>query len=194
MTQQEQAAATSGSPTGTVGTLTEADLKTSANDAKPAEDHSQDERPFTTDELAARRHALESRLAEQKPAAEQSARAVDLVGQAGASDLVHRDPPKAVAPEITVGRTVLYTLTTEDAHRINCRRGGVTSGEHWPHGAIAHFGNYATAGDVLPMLVVKKLGGDMVNGQVFLDGNDTLWTTSVHEGEGQGCWHWPPRV
>lgn len=30
-----------------------------------------------------------------------------------------------------------------------------------------------------------------INGQVFLDGNDTLWVTSADEGTEPGQWSWP---
>jgi hypothetical protein len=33
----------------------------------------------------------------------------------------------------------------------------------------------------------------LVNGQVFLDGNDTFWATSVGVGEGHGTFSWPTR-
>lgn len=33
-----------------------------------------------------------------------------------------------------------------------------------------------------------------VNGQVFLDGNDVLWVTSVVQGDKPGQWHEPERV
>ncbi|KKL11892.1 hypothetical protein LCGC14_2541240, partial [marine sediment metagenome] len=29
---------------------------------------------------------------------------------------------------------------------------------------------------------------------VFLDGNDSLWATSVMRGQSLGNWDWPPRV
>lgn len=119
---------------------------------------------------------------------------------------------------VTTGRTVLYTLTEDDAKQINRRR---TSGSEiaarmktsvpsvdgdkpsiygWPEGAQAHIGNRASAGDVVPLVVVKvwpnEFGPDVpgVNGQVFLDGNDALWITSAKEGTEPGTWAWPPRV
>lgn len=114
--------------------------------------------------------------------------------------------------EPTIGRIVHYTLTEEDAQQINRRR---TTGESirermhndggepkWPAGAQAHIGNYAHAGDVVPMMIVRTwhneghyLRGDSVlNGQAFLDGNDTFWVQSANEGEGYGEWRWPQRV
>jgi hypothetical protein len=98
---------------------------------------------------------------------------------------------------VTVGRTVLYTLSQADAENINRRRGANTGADNWPQGAVAHVGNYAYAGDVVPLTVVRVWQADMVNGQATLDGNDSLWVTSAHKAAGeseQGCWHWPPRV
>jgi hypothetical protein len=87
-----------------------------------------------------------------------------------------------------VGMVVLYTLTDDNCDAINRRR---TTGHSiakritdavWPIGAQAHIGNTATVGDEFPMLIVRVWGTDataLVNGQIFLDGNDTLWATSV---------------
>lgn len=112
---------------------------------------------------------------------------------------------------ITVGRIVHYVLTANDVERINRRhtngRDIVHRENPWPHGTQAHVGDWAVAGDVLPMLVVRVWsdksapGGPGVNGQVFLDGNDVLWVTSVREdalapgnmANTPGTWHWPPR-
>lgn len=92
---------------------------------------------------------------------------------------------------------VRYTLTEEDAEAINRRR---TTGEsivhrlganQWHEGAQAHIGNRAYAGDIYPMVIVRAWGPRCVNGQVFLDGTDTLWVTSVYDGgpDTPGTWH-----
>lgn len=105
----------------------------------------------------------------------------------------------AQPPLITIGRTVLYRLSEHDAAKINDRRGANASDPAWPKGAIAHFGNYVKAGDVFP-LVVTKVWNDQgtINGQVMLDGNDTLWVTSVTPRPSPGIagchWDWPTRV
>lgn len=103
-------------------------------------------------------------------------------------------PPPPPTPA-TIGRIVQYRLTPEDAFEINRRRGAEEHGAHWPFGAIAHVGNHASRGDVVPMLIVKVWGPDYVNGQVHLDGNDTLWKTSVTKSKpGEliaGEWQWP---
>ena len=116
---------------------------------------------------------------------------------------------------VTTGRTVLYTLSEQDAQQINRRRttGSSiyermqilvhTTGDQklvgWPVGAQAHIGNQASAGDVVPLVVVKVWPNEYgegipgVNGQAFLDGNDALWITSAKEGTKPGTWAWPPR-
>lgn len=102
----------------------------------------------------------------------------------------------------TVGRILHYRLSEQDAEAINRRR---TTGaaiaeriqaEKWPLGAQAHIGNGANAGDVVPLIVVTVHDEPQlsVNGQAMLDGNDTFWATSRHEGTEPGTWSWPPRV
>lgn len=102
------------------------------------------------------------------------------------------------APRISLGRTVHYTLSAHDAERINQRRQRPTSQDDppWPQGAMAHVGNSVGEGDVFPLVVTRVWDADhgTVNGQVQLDGSDTLWVCSVTPGEGPCHWFWPPRV
>ena len=102
----------------------------------------------------------------------------------------------------TAGRIVNYILTADDAIKINRRRTSAQSiferisAGSWPVGAQAHIGNSVTEGDVYPMLIVRVWGDEPtsgVNGQVFLDGNDAYWATSVHEGVSPGQFSWPTR-
>lgn len=102
----------------------------------------------------------------------------------------------------TVGRIVHYALSDDDAKRINKRREDAhyTARANKLHpeetGHQIHTGNRAEGGDVYPMLIVRAWGTtpeSSVNGQVFLDGNDTLWVTSVSVGEGQRRFQWPTR-
>lgn len=99
--------------------------------------------------------------------------------------------------EPTIGRIVIYCLSEEDAAKINRRRTSSESialrikEEKWPFGAQAHIGNYVRAGQEFPMMVVAVWSPTTINGQVFLDGNDTYWALSRLEGEREGTWHWP---
>lgn len=92
----------------------------------------------------------------------------------------------------SIGRSVHYMLTADDADKINRRR---TDGPAildrmaagvWSIGAQAHIGNTAVAGQVFHMTIVRLWGeGETaaLNGQVLLDGNDVLWVTSVTQVE-----------
>ena len=102
-----------------------------------------------------------------------------------------------------IGRIVHYRLTADQAAQINLRRTNSTSIMErikvlaWPLGAQAHMGNDAHEGDTFPALIVRTwVGGptSAVQLQVFLDGNDVLWATSVSVGDGPGTWSWPPRA
>lgn len=93
----------------------------------------------------------------------------------------------------TIGRIVHYTLDHADAQRIAQNRGVAA-----PNIGSSH-GNSVSVGDVYPMLITRVWDGGkpnpdaMVNGQVFLDGNDSLWVTSVKVGEGPRTFSWPTR-
>lgn len=103
----------------------------------------------------------------------------------------------------SIGRIVHYILSSDDATAIRRRRvpnvEHVGHGESWPAGAQAHVGNPVTLGEHVPMIVCvvwpNEYGPDFdgVNGQVFLDGNDSYWVTSAKEGTEPGTWHWPER-
>jgi hypothetical protein len=120
-----------------------------------------------------------------------------------------------------VGEIVQYRLTLDDATSANTHR--VNSADHYKehaeasNGVQVHIGNQHSAGDVVPMIVVKiwpeeyPEGGPVcmdyvpntnphwdvplstagINGQAFLDGNDTLWITSAPEGDFNGGWMHP---
>lgn len=104
----------------------------------------------------------------------------------------------------TIGRIVHYRLSADDADQINRRR---TSGseiakritaipQEWPLGAQAHIGNKAEEGQTFPAIIVRTWGEtehSAVQLQVFLDGNDTFWATSVIVGEGPRTYSWPTR-
>ncbi|MDA8440475.1 MAG: hypothetical protein M0Z51_16675 [Propionibacterium sp.] len=99
----------------------------------------------------------------------------------------------------SIGRIVHYTLTEQDADAVNSRRSdsGRHAAEHRENanGVQVHTGNPTAAGDVFPMLITRVWPGEtLVQGQVFLDGNDALWVTSVSEGTGPRTYAWPPRI
>lgn len=85
----------------------------------------------------------------------------------------------------TIGRIVHYTLSAQEAAQINTLRGPMTNQA-----------NPAYEGDVYPMMIVRVWGNNpdsAVQGQVFIDGNFTLWATSVYHGEGPRTYAWPER-
>jgi len=106
----------------------------------------------------------------------------------------------------SVGRIVHYQLSAEDAEAVNRRRtssasiAGRIKQALWPIGAQAHIGNPVKPEQVLPGTITAVWpdeGGPGIPGvniQVTLDGTDSLWVTSAHEGAAPGCWSWPPRV
>lgn len=106
-------------------------------------------------------------------------------------------------PVPTACRFVLYSLRQDQADAINQRRAGARSHnaagvtlESQDLGAQIHHGNSVRAGDRFPMLIVRTWGdqpNSAVNGQVFLDGDDTLWVSSVQAGQDQGQFVWPHR-
>jgi hypothetical protein len=100
----------------------------------------------------------------------------------------------------TVGRVVHYALTETDAAEINRQRDDARRAGPQNSGKIVHVGNPAEAGQICAADVVRVFGGQAANLQVKLDGNDTLWRTSVMPDEtsadrpAPGRWIWPPRV
>ena len=95
-------------------------------------------------------------------------------------------------------RTVVYQLSEKDATEINRRR---TSGAEialqrrtgkWPDGAQAHIGTMVVEGEEFPLIIVR-VNGYLVNGQVLLDGTDVLWVRNAAMGSLPGCWRWPIR-
>ena len=90
-----------------------------------------------------------------------------------------------------IGLMVLYRLTEGDAKATNARRADALNNrekmrEERP-GFQAHVGNKVGVGDRVPMIVTAVWDGD-VNGQAFLDGNDSLWVVNVQEGDQPGQW------
>ena len=48
-------------------------------------------------------------------------------------------------------------------------------------------------GDVLPAMIVRVWSGNCVNLKVFLDGEGSVWRTSVSQGSHPGCRDWPQK-
>ncbi len=101
----------------------------------------------------------------------------------------------------TIGRIVLYTLTSEDADAINRRRehARLHMSEHRAksNGVMVHVGNGVKQGDQFPMVITRTWGsdpGNPVQGTVLLDGSDTFWATSKVVGDEAGMWRWPARA
>ncbi len=92
-----------------------------------------------------------------------------------------------------IGMTVLYRLTAEEALATNKRREDARQNvdkmrEERP-GFQAHVGGNVSEGDIFPMMVTSVWSGpNAINGQVLLDGNDSLWVTSSAEGDEPGQW------
>ena len=106
-----------------------------------------------------------------------------------------------IAQVPTIGRIVLYKLTTSDADAINRRRNHAAAhlAEHRDAatGVQIHVGNGMAAGDIFPMVITRVWGTtpeSCVNGQVMLDGNDLLWVTSSIVGTEPGQFAWPVRT
>lgn len=101
----------------------------------------------------------------------------------------------------SLGRIVHYTMTAEDAEKINKRR----KDAHYAmdmhrtsaNGVMVHVGNDVKEGDVYPLIITKIWDeGERAsfNGQLMLDGNDLYWVTSTSIGDGLRQCVWPPRV
>ncbi len=98
----------------------------------------------------------------------------------------------------SVGRIVNIRLSDDCASSINKRRqdAKASSIAGTNSGAIVHSGNPAAGGDILPMIICRIFAENptestVVNGQIFLDGNDTYWATSVIQGTENGQWFDP---
>jgi hypothetical protein len=105
-----------------------------------------------------------------------------------------------------LGKDVLYTATAQDVKNMKALRDDHNAFRHSVNQTIAagdteikagdlagrsghqaHVGNELEVGRQYAAKVVRDWG-QCVNLQVFLDGNDSLWVTSVSEGHGPGQW------
>ena len=83
----------------------------------------------------------------------------------------------------SIGRIVHYRLSERDIRLVEERRERRVGA--W---------NYLKVGQVLPMMIVVVHGDHpnaAVNGQVFLDGDDTYFVMSCLVGEVPGTYAWP---
>ena len=82
-----------------------------------------------------------------------------------------------------LGHMLTYTLTAQDAEQVNRRRNDarahIVAGTVGNTGFVLHIGNSVDAGDEYPLIVTRVWPDGKINGQVWLDGNDSLWVTSV---------------
>lgn len=90
-----------------------------------------------------------------------------------------------------IGRIVHYRLSKEDVAAIERRRKllGVDRTQLFS-------GNAVREGDTFPAMIVRAWGEQPTSAvqlQVYLDGNDTHWATSVQVGEGPRTFSWPER-
>lgn len=104
------------------------------------------------------------------------------------------------APRPAIGRIVHYTVTGDQARQINNRRAHAdahrSAHKAAANGTVVHVGSSVSEGRRFPMIITAVHGDDphsLVNGQVFLDGNDSLWVTSVARGTQPGNYDWPQR-
>ena len=93
---------------------------------------------------------------------------------------------------VFVGLTVLYRITEEQALATNKRREDARQNREKMRqerpGFQAHIGHGIEAGDRFPMIITQVFPSESegVNGQVFLDGSDSLWVTMIQEGDAPG--------
>jgi hypothetical protein len=104
----------------------------------------------------------------------------------------------------TIGRIVIYTVTEEDAVKINTRRRHfvafnenhrttglghfVQEGQPGKTGHMAHVGSTVYPGDEYPAMITRVWDDGEVNLKVELDGTDNFWVSYAKN------WSWPERV
>ena len=112
-----------------------------------------------------------------------------------AEKAVRSEQPAPQRPSI--GRIVHYTLSEQDAERINqLRQDYQLNARPQGTGFVGHVGNQAQEGDVCPAMIVRVFDprSTTANLKVELDGTDVFWATSRQLGDGPSYWAWPGRV
>lgn len=76
------------------------------------------------------------------------------------------------------GDVVLYRLTATDVQQVTAART-----------VFAHKkGTTPAIGDDVAAIITRAWSGRAINAQAFMDGNDSLWVTSIIEGTAIGQW------
>lgn len=178
-------------------------MATTTSRAKAAATKATEEKPDeTTADTAAETTAAEetsgdTAAAEDVATEEPAASTEDHPEVASADETDSQDAQSA--PRVPrVGDRVLYTVSDDQANHANDLRAKAhrSLGFHRENGTHLHEGNTVHPGDTFAMDIVRVFDADptpdsVINGQVLLDGNDTLWVTSVGQAVGQpGCWTW----
>ncbi len=93
---------------------------------------------------------------------------------------------------VFIGRMVHYRLSMADCVAVDRRREdarNIIAARDDPQGFQAHVGSTVSVGEIVAMVITEVWAPEPgVNGQAFLDGNDSLWVTSVNEGDQPGEW------
>lgn len=85
----------------------------------------------------------------------------------------------------TIGRIVHYKLTAED--RQNLATLANISGRY--SNTASGYNNEPVAA-----IITAVWSETTINVQLIIDGHaNTLWKTSINQGDGNGQWSWPPR-
>jgi hypothetical protein len=77
----------------------------------------------------------------------------------------------------TIGRIVIYNVSDEQKRIME--------------NSYKNTGKSCNVQSKLPAIVVAVWSETTVNLKVITDGNEDLWVTSVHQGDGQMEWNWP---
>lgn len=98
----------------------------------------------------------------------------------------------------TLGRIVHYTMSSQDAMRVNKRRKDASRSDVAKRdlGVVVHYGSRVSAGDILPAMITKVHENGNLGLRVFLDGTDVFWVQAAQQAEETrlgGRWFWPPR-
>ena len=77
----------------------------------------------------------------------------------------------------TIGRIVIYNATNQQLDDMQ--------------NSYSKTGKGCNVQSKLPAIIVAVWSDVIVNLKVITDGQDDIWITSSHQGEGAGEWQWP---